>query len=73
MIFALNLFVCKVYSVPVNIVVSGCFGCIKTPTLGIRIQNIVLFICNFLRAIAATKKLPSDPPQLNKTYFNKDL
>ena len=48
-------------------VVSGCFGCISTPTPGILRQKMVLFILSFLLAMAATRYEPSFPPQLNRT------
>ena len=49
-------------------VVSGCFGCMSTPTPGILRQKMVLFILSFLLAMAATRYEPSFPPQLNRTW-----
>ena len=40
---------------PVKKVVSGCFGCMSTPTPGILRQKMVLFILSFLLAMAATR------------------
>ena len=52
---------------PVKKVVSGCFGCMSTPTPGILRQKMVLFMWSFLLAMAATRYEPSFPPQLNRT------